>query len=553
MKKGTRKWFVFAVILAMMTVAACSGSNSAGNESKPDVNNQDPTSTASGSPSGDVNPFGKYDPPITLSTVRTTSAFTVYPEGDSLENNVWTRAYEEELGITLENMWVVDAAQSVEKMNVTITSGEIPDFMSVSPLQLKQLAEAGLIMDLTEIYDQYAAPLTKQIIEGDGGITLDSAKIDGKLMAIPFSDEPINQAPLLWVRQDWLDNLGLPAPQTMEDVFNIAKAFKDNDPDQDGQADTFGLGLNTDLRGFVNGYHGYLDIWIKDSSGKLVSGDIQPEVKAALSKLQELYADGYIDNEFAVKGDAKVNEDIIAGKIGIYFAPMPAPLFPLQFSYENDGAAWQAYPLVSIDDTPAKSQRLSGGFPAYYVVSKTAEHPEAVMKLANMFVEKTRGESAEPEFVYADTGESNFALANVQLWPHRKNLDIHLNVVKAEETGDTSGFKPEGMHNYEQILQYKNEGVQANWKMDRIFGVNGAFAQLYKMWQKDLFMPNEFYGVPTDSMTSKSATLLDLKNEVFTKIIMGSPLSDFDKFVEDWKNLGGDQITEEINAWYQAK
>lgn len=41
-----------------------------------------------------------------------------------------------------------------------------------------------------------------------------------------------------------------------------------------------------------------------------------------------------------------------------------------------------------------------------------------------------------------------------------------------------------------------------------------------------------------------------MEEEVFTKIIMGDSIDLFDKFVEDWKKLGGDQITKEINEWY---
>lgn len=45
-----------------------------------------------------------------------------------------------------------------------------------------------------------------------------------------------------------------------------------------------------------------------------------------------------------------------------------------------------------------------------------------------------------------------------------------------------------------------------------------------------------------------------MQNEVFVKIILGESIDTFDQFVEDWKKLGGDQITQEVNEWYeQAK
>ncbi|MNF17617.1 hypothetical protein D3C80_2212220 [compost metagenome] len=55
-------------------------------------------------------------------------------------------------------------------------------------------------------------------------------------------------------------------------------------------------------------------------------------------------------------------------------------------------------------------------------------------------------------------------------------------------------------------------------------------------------------------MTAKKSTLDKMKLEVFTKIIMGqSDVSEFDKFVADWKKFGGDSITAEVNEWYKAK
>ena len=53
-------------------------------------------------------------------------------------------------------------------------------------------------------------------------------------------------------------------------------------------------------------------------------------------------------------------------------------------------------------------------------------------------------------------------------------------------------------------------------------------------------------------MVERNATLQAMEEEVFTNIIMGAPIDTFDKFVEDWKNLGGDDITKELNEWYKS-
>ena len=81
----------------------------------------------------------------------------------------------------------------------------------------------------------------------------------------------------------------------------------------------------------------------------------------------------------------------------------------------------------------------------------------------------------------------------------------------------------------------------------------GAFWTIDQYIENDhLQMPN-FYGAPTPAMTSKTATLNKMRDETLTKIVVGQlPLDEFDSFVESWFALGGQQITDEVNDWYQA-
>ena len=73
------------------------------------------------------------------------------------------------------------------------------------------------------------------------------------------------------------------------------------------------------------------------------------------------------------------------------------------------------------------------------------------------------------------------------------------------------------------------------------------------------FVDNEWYvrsafkGISTDTMVQKQSSLDALQDEAFTKIIMGEPLDSFDSFVEQWKSLGGDDITSEMNEIYGQK
>jgi len=561
------------LIALMVFVSACSGSGgSGGNEKQGGAASPSQSASVSaekGNAESAPEPLGKYDPPVEITTVRIVNDTFKYAEGDSIDNNVWTRSIQDKLGITVKNKWVVSGdapgGQGEQKMNVSIASGDLPDFIPVNARQLKQLVDADLLMDLTDVYEQYASPFTKEIMNQDGPNALASATFNGKLMAIPNTGSSMDNTMMLWVRSDWLKKLNLPEPRTMDDVLAISEAFTTQDPDGNGKPDTIGLSLNKDLYGgyagidgFVQGFHAYPGQWIKDSSGKLVFGSIQPEMKQALGKLQEMYKKGEIDREFGVKDAGKAAEFAAAGRAGMHFGQMWNPLWPLVDNKKNDGNAdWQAYPIVSADDRTAQP-RVNLAVINYYAVLKSAKNPEALLKIINLFLETGWGESTTPEIYsehFTKDGVERHKYIPFLAWPARKNLDIHLHLSEAADTGDKSKLNPEEQDNERQISEYLSgkEGSELGWAYERVFGKEGAFKVVNKYVSDNLILPNEFFGAPTPTMSEKDATLQKMELEVFSKIIMGDSLDNFDKFVNDWKKLGGDAITAEVNEWYASR
>ena len=60
-------------------------------------------------------------------------------------------------------------------------------------------------------------------------------------------------------------------------------------------------------------------------------------------------------------------------------------------------------------------------------------------------------------------------------------------------------------------------------------------------------------GAPTETMTEKLSTLETMRDEVYTKIIIGeASIDEFDTFVEDFNKLGGSDMTAEVNEWYSS-
>ncbi|MFC5402756.1 extracellular solute-binding protein [Cohnella soli] len=576
MRKGKKGFAALALVISLIlvTTACNSKNNNNGNTasappssaSAPSSQSAEPTESAAASE--EIDPVGKYATPINISTAMAITGSMKFPPGDTIDNNVWTRSYLDDLGIQLKNDWTADASTFEQKMNVSIASGNVPDLIPVKAVQLKQLVDANMVEDLTEVWNKYASPLTKQIFTEEGNIALDSATFNGKLMAIPSVSGSFDASTLLWVRSDWLKKLNLPEPKTIDDVVKIADAFTNQDPDGNGKKDTIGLELQKELYernsgyagidGFMFGYHAYPRFWIKDASGNLVNGSIQPEVKAALLKLQEMYKAGLIDKEFGSKDTNKAAEPQGAGKNGLSYGHMWNPLFPFNASRDNDPKAeWTAYPIVSVDDKPAMPG-ITQSINDFVAVKKGYANPEAAIKMLNLYIERNYGKSKTLETLqkYAKTpdGIEVFKFAVMRAGSSKQNLNIHLSVTEALKSKDTSKLDPTQKETYDLITKYlSGSGTTAEWSQDRIFGETGSFRAMNEYAKNNLDYYNEFYGTPTKTMAAKQSTLDKMEYEVFTKIIMGDSIDKFDKFVQDWKKVGGDEITKEVNEWYKNK
>ncbi|MBW7452935.1 extracellular solute-binding protein [Paenibacillus sepulcri] len=547
----TRKQMTASLLVLMTILTACSSNSGTTAQTEPGKTNE-----SSGAAPG---MSAKYDPPVTVTTVRAQADITEFAEGDSMDSNIWTKYLLDTYGFELKNTWVTDSAGYKDKLNVTIASGDLPDFFKVDATQFKQLADAGSLADLTDVYDQYASDLLKSRLNEDGGITLKAATIDGKLMALPYVTATMDGAGMIWIRKDWLDNVGLPAPKTMDDVLAISQAFTKNDPDKNGKDDTVGLGLTKDiftgfggLNYFLNSFHSYGKMWIEDpkDKSKLVYGAIQPEAKQALSKLQEMYKAGEIDKEFSVKTTTQLTDDIVAGKVGMTYGIMANPINYLSKSVAKDpNAKWEMYQLASVDDQPAKSQ-ISSGIGTFWVASKKSKYPDALVKTMDAFVQKLFSDKAEFKYMYDGPNLEfhTFKYMDVQAWGARKNLDAYLAVNSALQSNDTSKLNPEQKGYYDQVKAYQG-GDASQWGTFKVFGPEGSLSLLEKIVKDDLMYPDQYFSTPTDLMVQRQSTLSDLLDETYMGIILGDPVDTFDAMIPKWNQLGGEEMTKQVNDW----
>jgi putative aldouronate transport system substrate-binding protein len=563
---------ILIVILLALSVAGCKQNQPVGS-SKSETTQSQTTKATTSKAEEKIDPLGKYDPIVEVTASRMVPEGFKFVDGETLDNNKWVKAlYEDTLGVKVKYLWTAPQAQFEQKMAVSIASDDLPDFMRVNVKQFRLLAESDKLLDISEIYDKYASDTMRKCYEGDDGLSLSLGEIDGKLMALPAPASPLDTSFLIWLRYDWLQKLNLAEPKNMDDLISIMDAFANQDPDGNNINDTYGMGLEKNfggfagLEGFFNGYQAYPNSWVKDIEGKLASGAIQPEVKTALLKLQELYNRGIIDKEFGVKDAAKVAEDTTSGKVGLVFGQMWNPLWPLQESVNKDpNADWRPYPVVSATNKAAMpSINMGVNDMQFLAVNKKAKHPEIAIKLVNAQAEQWLGLFYGNEFhketVPMDIQDEYLEKGITQAWqyqffeigPANKNLTQHLKSIAIVD-----GKEPENgalKNIVEAIIGFEKNGDRSFWGRALVFGHSGSFNVINNHYNiPKNFKLDEFYGPPTKTLIEKGSTLGKMQAEVFTKIIMGDPIDNFDKFVSDWKKLGGDDITKEVNEWYKNK
>lgn len=545
----------FASVVLLSTVLAGCTSNSGNNGSGGSSNG---TSSPSNRADEEKAP-DRYDPPIELTTVTFDYGTDKFGEGDDLNNNAWTREIMDRYGIAINTLWSVPGAQYEQKSNLMIASNDLPDFFAVKPLQFAQLAKAGLIEDMTDAYSKHASEGIKKVMTESGEEPLQSATIDGRLMAIPWTGTVRESVPVLWIREDWLNKLGLQKPKTMDDLLAISKAFTEEDPDGNGEDDTFGLAVAKDLAsliGFFNGHHVYRGIWLKQEDGTLAYSSIQPEMKAPLQKLQDMYKEKQLDREFGVKDLGKAFEMVGEGKIGMLYGSMGYSTFPLVNLTPDQ--EWTPVAAPSVDDKPTKFQHGLNIANYYWVVKKGTKHPEAIFKLIELWLEKFYYSTVDEDynqFVVDQDGATIWNNAPVKVYLSYNNVNLHRHLLPLlKKDGEATEqelaqLTPTERVWYRSMIDYKN-GDMKQWGRDRKAGINSSSAIVDEYIDNNQFMPDQFISTPTPAMAKKWANLLKMEDEMITNIILGEPISQFDRFVSDWKKLGGDEITKEVNEWH---
>ncbi|MDF2960788.1 MAG: hypothetical protein K0S39_2523 [Paenibacillus sp.] len=297
------------------------------------------------------------------------------------EDNASLKYIEDKLGIRM-NLTAATPDIYKEKMKVMVASGDIPDAFAWGEIDdfIVKLIKSGVVVPLDKYIDEYPnLKKEKQLL---------LTKYQGNLYAVSAVRNPIASQDIPLIRQDWLDNLGLKAPKTLDELYEVAKAFTKNDPDKNGKPDTYGIQLGKTTAGIsvrgstgVTQAFGIKNRWVHDS-GKLVPYFATANFKQYLTWMNKAFSEGLIDPDFAVSDEPTADSKLVRkGQAGIMFN-YGTRIYDFETNYQKTNPSGKLVPFEAVKgpngDRGVTARVNNGGI---FISKKAADDPQKMKKI----------------------------------------------------------------------------------------------------------------------------------------------------------------------------
>lgn len=514
---------------------------------------------------------GAYEEEVTITLGRQTLQNAKLPDGDTYEDNAYTRLVKDVYNIKLVDEFEASGDDYGRQVSLALSAGEIPDMMKVATYdELKELYENDMIADLSGVYEDYASDYLKSIYDSYEGRALDKVTFDGKIMALPGTNVDAGPSEV-WIRSDWMETLGIQVDQdenhaiTIEELEMVASKFKEanlnhadnvvgmafapwltsGDPDGTYSMNSIAYALGA-----------FPKTWM-ESDGKVVYGSTTPEMKEALSVISNWFKEGLVDPQLGTRTWDDISALLSNGQTGITFGTWHIPDWLLNNVRVMDpNATFEAY---GIENAQGKvSCKHNDAVAGYIVVSKECKNPEAAIKIANLFYDTlVTSSTIEKDYPEVATYIANGVDGSTRPFNIEVNLytsllddysdvekfvngDISIDEVRTTESKNVSSSIQKYLENptgSEVVDWSKYHSRMEGIELIQTFTENDTFN-----WITPIFPQT------TTTMETNQANLDKLEEETFIKIAIGQIDAEegFNEFVKEWNKLGGKQIIAEI-------
>ncbi|NJM81384.1 MAG: extracellular solute-binding protein [Tabrizicola sp.] len=325
------------------------------------------------------------DTPLELTVHMHHERYTSYDESWPVE-----LAAREMTGIALKDATIgSNSKESREAFNLLIASGDLPDIVGGLAIKdnVNRYGPEGAFIALDDLIEEHA-PNIKAFFDANPDLRKAISGADGKLYYIPYLPDGFYGRGY-FIRQDWLDKLGLEQPQNVQEVHDVLVAFRDRDPNGNGKKDEIPyfarqweelIRLVTLWDGRSSGSDTYHDFFVQD--GKITHPYIGEGYREGMKNLAQWYKEGLIDPEVFTRGassrDFLLGENL-GGMTHDWFASTAA--YNDKVSQTVEGFNFIAFiPPASVSGVRMEEHRRILIKPDGWAISFSNEHPVETIK-----------------------------------------------------------------------------------------------------------------------------------------------------------------------------
>ncbi len=537
MKKWQKTMSLMLALILVFVVAGCSGNST----KKPAAtNNPGQTDAGKGNEQGG-------EKPQKLETIRV----SIWergnaPEGQKITDTIlsrWINEQMEPLGVKVELVPLPRSEESA-KLSAWMASGTAPDVILSYDLNtfLKYAAQGGLapLDDSIAKYGQDIMVNNKEAMEAVG-------TFDGKRYAV-MATKPSKNGPVMSMRKDWLDKVGMPAPTTLDELYEVLKAFKEKDPGGVGKdkvipysIPALGQGATGFMFGTTYGAGVANDgpsTQIYFAPGNIVDGKynssiVTPEGREHFKFMNKLYKEGLLPKEFITDVNSqKHTENLMAGYVGFVDSNQQAYSLYDKMKDQVPGVDW-----ITLEPfkAPNGQQVMTAGSPfgMFIMVPKTsADKTDAVIKYLNWMskpeVLVVLNDGFEGEHYTIDQD------VRVVTDPDKKSKEISWYAADLAIMSLSMPWYPSELAK----IQYKD-------KDDR-------FVELVIEYREIITKYGTFQPTITNERPFTEKNMSALENmlyEEISKVIIAKDFeAAYDVLLDKWEKLGGSKYDEEVTA-----
>lgn len=438
-------------------------------------------------------------------------------------------------GVDLDITWVPNSSYG-DKTNITLAGDDIPHVMVIQgkdPGFVKN-AQAGAFWDLTDHLDDY--PNLKTTFPE----VQEASSINGKVYGV-FRARDVMRAAVI-VRKDWLENLGLDLPKTTDDLYEVAKAFTENDPDGNGQKDTYGIVIpkwpgpigSSSPYDVMETWFGAGNRWT-ERDGELVPSFTTDEWLNAVDYEKRLVDEGLVNGDYATFDSANWNEPFLNGKGGIIIDVHSRAGVLMSLFKESDPENFEKYVDVTgnlIGPDGELHAHPTTGYSGFLAIPKAKVRTEEQLKTVLGVLDKLNSSEAGPVLNNGIEGETYTLDGELAVPVDDAPQELKDAVLSYSQLGTNvtgfQGYLPKQASDYEQEMYDKRKAIE----------------------EADLAAAEYDPAAPyvSETYVAQGAQLDTIVSDARIQYIAGQiDRAGLAAAIDRWRSSGGDKVIAEIN------